>query len=177
MSDELEVMLYGHPVLRQKCDPVTVFDDELRALAAQMERSMFAERGIGLAAPQVGRPLQFLLAERDTVDGPQTLVLANPEIVWRSRERDRANEGCLSFPEIFEDVTRPVGVRVRYQDLEGQEQEVEDDGLLARILQHEIDHLEGVLFVDHISMLRRKLIAKRLKELTRRSKEQPGGKG
>lgn len=172
MSDELEVLLYGHPTLRRKCAPVEAFDDELRELARAMERTMIAERGIGLAAPQIGREIRMLLAEDAREGAPRTLVLVNPEITFLSGERDSYQEGCLSLPDVFADVNRPVRARVRYQDLEGEECELEDDGLLARIVQHEVDHLDGVLFVDHLSLLKRKLIARKLKELQKRAREQ-----
>lgn len=172
MVDELEVLLYGHPTLREKATPVEVFDDELREFVRRMEKSMYAERGIGLAAPQVGDLRRIFLAE-DARDGlPRVIAFVNPEITFQSSERDKYSEGCLSFPELFADVDRPVRVKVRYQDLDGDEQELEDDGLLARIIQHETDHLDGVLFVDHLSMLKRKLIAKKLKDLQRRAREQ-----
>jgi peptide deformylase len=172
MSDDLEVLLYGHPGLRVKCEPVHSFDDELRELARRMERAMIMERGIGLAAPQVGRRVRMLLAEDDRGASTQTLVLVNPEIVAASREQDSFNEGCLSLPELFADVRRPVGIRVRYQDLDGSEQELTDDGLLARVIQHEHDHLEGVLFVDHLSALKRKLLTRKLKAFQERALEQ-----
>lgn len=174
MRDDLEVLLYGHPTLREKCRPVEEFDDELRRLASAMETTMYAERGIGLAAPQVGHTVRMLLAEDAREGTPRARVFINPEVVFASSERDGYNEGCLSLPEIFEDVQRPVRIRVRYQDLDGDEHELEDDGLLARIVLHEMDHLEGVLFVDHLSMLRRKLIARKLKALQRRASEQTG---
>ena len=172
MSDELEVLLYGHPTLRTKCTPVETFDDELRAFVRRMEKTMFAEHGIGLAAPQVGDTRRVFLAE-DQRDGlPKVIALVNPEITFQSSERDKFSEGCLSFPELFADVSRPVRVKVRYQDLDGREHELEDDGLLARIVQHEYDHLEGTLFVDHLSMIKRKMIARRLKEFQQRAREQ-----
>ncbi len=174
MGDALEILLYGHPSLRRKCRPVEVFDDDLRALASRMEVAMYAERGIGLAAPQVGRDLRLLLAEDAREGAPRARVFVNPEIVWSSSERDKYAEGCLSLPDVFEDVVRPVRVRMRYQDLEGREQEIEDDGLLARVLQHELDHLEGVLFVDHLSALKRKLLARKLRALSERARQQPG---
>jgi peptide deformylase len=98
--------------------------------------------------------------------------MVNPTITFASRERDAYEEGCLSLPELFADVNRPVRIRVRYQDLEGREQELEDDGMLARIVQHEADHLDGVLFVDHLSLIKRKLLAGRLKDLQRRARDQ-----
>jgi len=172
MDDELEVLLYGHPMLRRKCAPVEVFDDALREFVKRMEKSMFAERGIGLAAPQVGDTRRIFLAEDQREGNFRVIPFVNPEITFQSTERDKFNEGCLSFPELFADVDRPVRIKVRYQDLEGNEQELEDDGLLARIVQHEFDHLEGTLFVDHLSMLKRKLIAKKLKEFQRLAREQ-----
>lgn len=170
--DDLEVLYYGNPELRKVCAEVTTFDDELVGLAQEMERCMIAERGIGLAAPQVGRTVRMLLADAPGHGGSGVLCLVNPEIVESSREEDKYQEGCLSFPEIFADVKRPVRVRVRYQDLEGREHEVTDDALLARIIQHEIDHLQGVLFIDHLSTIKRRMLGKKLKELSRRASEQ-----
>lgn len=172
MTDELEVLLYGHPALRVRCEPVVTFDDALRDLARAMERTMIVQRGIGLAAPQVGHEIRLLLAEDARHGAPRTLVLVNPEITFASRERDGYEEGCLSLPELFAEVHRPVRIRVRYQDLDGREQELEDDGLVARIVQHEADHLDGVLFVDHLSLIKRKLLAGRLRDLQKRSREQ-----
>lgn len=172
MAQDLEVLLYGHPGLREKSVPVESFDDSLRELAAQMQRSMIMERGVGLAAPQVGRRIRMLLAEDERGGRTQTLALVNPEIVQSSREQDFYNEGCLSLPELFADVKRPVEITVRYQDLDGVEHELTDDGFLARIIQHEFDHLEGVLFVDHLSALKRKLLARKLKNFQERALEQ-----
>ncbi len=166
-EDHLEVLLYGSPQLRRKSEEITVFDDDLRRLARRMETCMIEERGIGLAAPQVGVHRRMLIAENQRSGGPSILCLVNPEVVETSQEKDKYQEGCLSLPEVFADVMRPVRVRVRYQDLDGREQEIEDDDILARILQHEIDHLEGVLFVDHLSMLKRRILSKKLKELSR----------
>ncbi len=171
MRDELEIFLYGSEILRTHCEPVEVFDDSLRSLVEGMVRAMTREEGIGLAAPQVGRPLRLLIA-RDERDGwPKVLPLVNPELVERSQQRVGMAEGCLSLPGITEEVKRPVRIKVRYQDLEGREQELQDDGMLARIIQHEYDHLEGILFVDHLSLIKRKLLAKKLKALQQRAKE------
>lgn len=172
MRDELEVLLYGHPTLRRECDPVEQFDDGLRQLVAGMGEAMRREQGIGLAAPQVGDTRRVLIAEDRRGGGRDILPLVNPEITFHGEGRDRFTEGCLSLPEIFADVERPVRIRVRYQDLHGDEQELEDDGLLARIVQHEADHLDGVLFVDHLSMVRRRLIAKKLKALGKQAQLQ-----
>lgn len=172
MAQDLEVLLYGHPGLREKCAPVDSFDDSLRELAAQMQRAMIMERGVGLAAPQVGRRIRMLLAEDDRSGRTQTLTLVNPEIVRASREQDTYNEGCLSLPELFADVQRPVEITVRYQDLDGAEHELTDDGFLARVILHEHDHLEGILFVDHLSALKRKLLARKLRGFQDRALEQ-----
>ena len=172
MTQDLEVLLYGHPGLREKCAPVESFDDALRELVNQMQRAMIMERGIGLAAPQVGRFIRLLLVEDERDSRVQTLPLVNPEIVATSREQDTFNEGCLSLPELFADVKRPVEVTVRYQDLEGVEQELTDDGLVARVVQHEIDHLDGILFVDHLPVLKRKLLARKLRAFQERAREQ-----
>jgi peptide deformylase len=172
MRDDLEVLLYGHPMLRETCFSVERFDDKLRALANAMHRTMKEQKGIGLAAPQVGRPIRLLLASNEGSVTREVISLVNPELIFQSQERDVYNEGCLSLPEIYADVERPVRIRVRYQDLEGHEQELEDDGWLARIIQHEYDHLEGKLFVDHLSLLRRRLISKKLKAIAARSRQQ-----
>lgn len=172
MRDELEVLLYGHPTLRKECSQVEHFDEGLRQLVARMGESMRREQGIGLAAPQVGDTRRVIVAEDRRGGGREVLPLVNPEIVHSGEGRDKFTEGCLSLPDIFADVERPVRIRVRYQDLEGAERELDDDGLLARIVQHEADHLDGILFVDHLSMVRRRLIAKKLKALGKRAQVQ-----
>ncbi len=170
MSDELEVYLYGSEILRGHSAPVEDFDDRLRELYNGMVQAMTREDGVGLAAPQVGLSQRFLIARDERGGWPSILPMVNPEILFRSEERCGLSEGCLSLPGITADVQRPVRIRVRYQDLEGQECELEADDWLARIVQHEIDHLEGILFVDHLPLLKRKLMAKKLKELSRRAK-------
>jgi peptide deformylase len=170
-DEQLEVLLYGSPQLRKKSVEVVDFDEGLRVLARRMESCMLDERGIGLAAPQVGVHRRMLLAENRRGPGPSILCLVNPEIVDFSHEKDKYQEGCLSLPEIYADISRSVRVRVRFQDLEGHEREIEDDQMLARIIQHETDHLDGVLFVDHLSTLKRKLLSKRLRELSRLATE------
>jgi peptide deformylase len=168
MSDELEILLYGNPELRQKSIPVEAFDEELNRLVDSMMTAMRRENGIGLAAAQVGVHRCVIIAHPGGRHGPQPLAFVNPELLATTAERCSFEEGCLSLPGITAKVDRPVGVRLRYQDLTGQERELEDDDLLARILQHEYDHLGGILFVDHLSLLRRKLIAKKLKALAKR---------
>lgn len=176
-DDQLEVLLYGSPQLRKSSQEVTDFGEELRSLTRRMESCMIAENGIGLAAPQVGVHRRVLVAENRSGSGPSICTLVNPEIIEASRETDKFQEGCLSLPEVYADVTRPVRIRVRYQDVDGREQELQDDDLLSRIIQHEMDHLEGVLFVDHLSMLKRRLLSKRLKELSRMASERAAAAG
>ena len=170
MSDELEILLYGHPDLRERCAPVEQFDADLRELVDGMVHAMAKDGGIGLAAPQVGDLRRLLIARDDRGRMPRIMVLVNPEIVSNSNERDSFNEGCLSLPGITADVVRPVRVELNYLDLDGNEHMLSDDGLLSRIVQHELDHLEGILFVDHLPLLRRKLLAKKLKALARQSR-------
>lgn len=169
MRDELEILLYGDPRLRVHCRAVERFDDELSALVDGMIAAMAREQGIGLAAPQVGRDLRLLVARDHRGPLPTVRPLVNPRIVFRSPERAGYSEGCLSLPDITADVERPVRIRVEFQDLQGREHQIEDDGLFARIVQHEADHLDGILFVDHLGLVRRKLLARRLRELAKRS--------
>jgi peptide deformylase len=147
----LDIRVLGDPVLRQVTTPVTTVTDELRRLVDDMFATMYHARGIGLAAPQVGRAER--LAVVDVNDNP--LVLINPEVVSGSSARAKGEEGCLSIPDIYADVERPKSVVVRALDLDGKPFEVEATDLLARCLQHEIDHLDGKLFLDYLSVLKR----------------------
>ena len=147
----LDIRVLGDPILRQATTPVSDVTDEIRRLVADMFETMHHARGIGLAAPQVGRTERLAVIE---IDG-EPLVVINPEIVERSSAKDRAEEGCLSIPDIYADVERPKDVVVRAMDLEGNEYEIEATELLARCLQHEIDHLDGRLFLDYLSVLKR----------------------
>jgi len=138
-------------VLREETTPVATISDELRTLARDMFETMHLAKGIGLAAPQVGRTERLAVVEVDE----QRLVIINPEVV-QTEGKAKAEEGCLSIPDVYGDVERPAKVRVRATDLEGTEFEVEADGLFARCLQHEIDHLHGKLFLDYLSVLKRR---------------------
>ena len=164
------MLTYGDPVLRRKSTPVTGELDTLRPLVEDMFETMYAEPGIGLAAPQLGVSQRLVVigavADDDagTNVGPR-LVLVNPEIVGRSEDRLPFDEGCLSVPDITETVERPRAIRFRYTTLEGQGVERDAAGLLARVVQHEVDHLDGILFVDRLSLLRRQLLRKRLRQL------------
>jgi len=158
------------PMLRQISTPVEKVDDELRALIADMFETMYAAPGIGLAAIQIGvarRVVTMDLAKKD--EPKQPLVFINPEVTWTSDEKATYEEGCLSIPEYYEEVERPKSVRVKYLDLDLKPQEIEADGLLATCLQHEIDHINGVLFIDHISKLKRSMVMKKFKKAAKKT--------
>ena len=153
------------PRLREVSKPADKVDDALRALMDDMLETMYDAPGIGLAAIQVGVPLRVIvmdLAGEDEEPAPRFFV--NPEILDPSEETSLYQEGCLSVPEYFEDVERPATCRVRYLDYDGKEQILEAEGLLATCIQHEMDHLEGVLFIDHLSRLKRDRILRKLKK-------------
>ena len=148
--------------------PVAAIDDSIRALMDDMLETMYAAPGVGLAAIQIAvqqRVIVLDVAKRaDEAAAPEPLCLANPEILWASEELSTQQEGCLSIPDFFEDVERPARVRARYLDRDGRAQEIEADGILATCLQHEIDHLNGVLFIDHISRLKRDLLMRKFRK-------------
>ena len=152
MTDELEfdLTLFPSPVLRKRAQEVTEFGSELEEVVRAMFRRMYASEGVGLAAPQVGLRKRILVANHSGEEGDE-LVLVNPKVLERSGAPTTFEEGCLSFPGIFAEVERPDGCKVRAQDLAGQEFEAEYDGFLSRVVQHEYDHLEGVLLVDRMS--------------------------
>jgi peptide deformylase len=169
------VRIYGDPVLRRKSAPVSGELDELRPLVADMFETMYAEPGIGLAAPQIGetRRLVVIAAVADDDAGRNVgapFALVNPEIVTHSPDTVPFTEGCLSVPDITESVVRPRAIRFRYTDLDGHVHERDAAGLLARVVQHEMDHLDGILFVDRLSLLKRQLLRKRLQRLSAASR-------
>ncbi|MSO70932.1 MAG: peptide deformylase [Alphaproteobacteria bacterium] len=156
------------PRLKLKAAPVGTVTPDIRQLMADMLETMYAAIGIGLAAPQVGVLARVVVADVAKRDAPrQPLVLADPEILWRSVERASHEEGCLSFPEQFAEVERPARVRIGYLDETGSRRELMADGLLATCLQHEIDHLSGVVFVDYVSPLKRNMILRKLRKAKR----------
>lgn len=167
MTETMPILYVPSPILRAKAKPVGPGDeDRVRALADRMLATMYAAPGIGLAAPQVGEGLRLVVIDIGPKDAPAPMVLVNPEVVAQSMETAVREEGCLSLPNMFADVTRPFKVRVRYQALDGSRQDLEGEGLLSACLQHEIDHLNGVLFVDYLSALKRNMILRKLaKEL------------
>lgn len=165
------------PRLRLVSAPVAAVDAGVRALMDDMLETMYAAPGIGLAAIQIAvqkRVIVLDVAKRqDEAAAPQPFCLANPEIVWASEDRSICQEGCLSIPEAFEDVERPSRVRARYLDRDGRLREIETDGILATCLQHEIDHLNGILFIDRISRLKRDLLMRKFRK-TAKHKAQTG---
>lgn len=162
-ADTPPILVVPHTALKAKARRVGPADaDAVRALVPRMFAAMYAAPGIGLAAPQVGVGLRLAVVDLMPDDKPAPMVLINPQVVGASDETATREEGCLSLPGQYAEVTRPARVRVRYQDEAGATREVEAEGLLAACLQHEIDHLDGVLFVDHLSALKRNMILRRL---------------
>jgi peptide deformylase len=155
--------------LKRTSAPVEAVDDELRALMDDMLETMYAAPGIGLAAIQVGVPRRVVVMDlaRGEEAEPAPRHFVNPEIVWASQETTSYEEGCLSVPEIYDEVERPGRVRVRYLDYDGQCVEEDADGLYAVCIQHEIDHLNGVLFIDHLSRLKRQRAVSKVKKAAR----------
>jgi peptide deformylase len=162
------LIILPDPVLRQVSKPVERVDEGIRKFAGDLLETMYDAPGIGLAGIQVGEPLRMLvidLAKEGEPKAPQVFI--NPEILSRSDERSVYEEGCLSIPDYYAEVERPAQVRVKYVDPDGKEREVEAEGLLATCLQHEIDHLNGVLFIDHISKLKRDMVVRKFRKLAR----------
>ena len=167
----LPIITAPDPRLKVKAKPVAAVDAKVRRLMDDMVETMYHAIGIGLAAPQVGAAQRIIVVDvAREGEKPQPMRIANPEIVWRSEELTTANEGCLSLPEHYADVERPAGIRLRYLDHENEIREIEAKGLLATCIQHEIDHLDGVLFVDRISALKRNMILRKLAK-AKRSRE------
>jgi peptide deformylase len=167
-----DILILPDKRLRQVSDPVKKIDTGIRKLIDDMFETMYGAPGIGLAAIQVGTPKRVVtmdLAKKDEPKNP--LVFINPEILWISEEKAIYEEGCLSIPEYYGDVERPAQVKVKYLDLEGKPREIEANGLLATCLQHEIDHLNGVLFIDHLSKLKRDRVLKKFTKAAKRATE------
>jgi peptide deformylase len=165
-----DILIIPDKRLRLKSEPVKAVDKTLRALIDDMFETMYAAPGIGLAAIQIGaarRVVTMDLAKKDEPKQPQVFI--NPEVAWVSDEKATYEEGCLSIPEYYEEVERPKSVRVKYLDLDLKPQEIEADGLLATCLQHEIDHTNGVLFIDHISKLKRNMVMKKFKKAAKKT--------
>jgi peptide deformylase len=166
----LPIITAPDPRLKLKAKPVKAVDDEIRRLMDDMLETMYLAPGIGLAAPQVGVVKRVLVLDvTQEGDKPAPLKMANPEILWQSEELATYSEGCLSLPEHYADVTRPAEIKVRYLDYENEVRELHAKGLLATVIQHEMDHLEGTLFVDHISALKRSIILRKLAKAKRQA--------
>jgi peptide deformylase len=165
-----EIITLPDKRLRQVSQAVKKVDREIKDLVADMFETMYDAPGIGLAAIQVAVPKRVITMDLSTKEEEQQpRVFINPEILWRSDDKAKYEEGCLSIPEFYEEVERPAQVRVKYLDLEGREQELEAKGLLATCLQHEIDHLNGVLFIDHISRLKRARVIKKFAKAAKKA--------
>ncbi len=166
-----DIIVIPDPVLKQVSEPVAAITDDVRALADDMFDTMYDAPGIGLAAVQIGQLTRMVVVDCAKDDNPpDPICLINPQIVWASEEISKYEEGCLSIPEIYETVSRPAEVKVRYLNRDGDEQERHCDGLLATCIQHEIDHLNGVLFIDHISRLKRDRIVKKFAKAAKLAK-------
>ena len=171
-----DILILPDKRLRLVSKPVAKVDLTIRKLVEDMFETMYAAPGIGLAAIQVGEPRRVVtldLAKKDEAKQPQVFI--NPEMTWESEEIKTHEEGCLSIPEYYEEVERPAEIRLKYLDLDGKSQEVEAKGLLATALQHEIDHLNGVLFIDHISKLKRDRITKKFAKAARQAGKRTAG--
>jgi len=165
-----DIIIIPDKRLRLKSEPVKAVDKQLRALIDDMFETMYAAPGIGLAAIQVGVPKRVItmdLAKKDEPKQPQVFI--NAEVIWASEDKATYEEGCLSIPEYYEEVTRPKTVKVKFFDTNLKPQEIEAEGLLATCLQHEIDHINGVLFIDHISKLKRDMVMKKFKKAAKKT--------
>ena len=163
------ILIHPDPRLKKLADTVPDLSDELRVLAEDMLETMYDAPGIGLAAPQIGINKRLIVMDcvREEDDTPNPMVMFNPEIIGASDDLNTYNEGCLSIPEQYGDVTRPKEVAVRWLDVNGNVQEAEFDGLWATCVQHEIDHLDGKLFIDYLKPLRRQMITRKMQKLKR----------
>ena len=169
------IVMHPDPRLKKPCAPVAAVTDEVRVLGGDMLATMYAAPGIGLAAPQVGALLRVIVMDcvKDPETAPRPMVLLNPEVIWASEDMNTYDEGCLSIPDQYADVTRPKVVTVRWMDLNGAVQEETFDGLWATCVQHEIDHLNGKLFIDYLGPLKRQMITRRMEKWKReRAREQ-----
>ncbi|WP_062227325.1 peptide deformylase [Aureimonas frigidaquae] len=163
------LIILPDPVLRVTSEPVERIDDAVRELAADMLETMYDAPGIGLAGIQIGVPRRILVIDLAKDEEPRNpLVVINPTILSVSDERSLYEEGCLSIPEYYAEVERPARLRISFQDLDGKTQERDADGLLATCLQHEIDHLNGTLFIDHISKLKRDMVIRKFTKAAKR---------
>lgn len=164
-----KILIHPDPRLKTACTPVADFNKDLAKLADDMLETMYAAPGIGLAAPQVGITQRMLVMDciKDEGATPEPMVLINPEVVWSSDETSVYDEGCLSIPDQYAEVTRPASVEVVWHDLDGKKRSERFDRLWATCVQHEIDHLEGKLFIDYLKPLKRQMITRKMQKLKR----------
>lgn len=161
-----EIQTYGKQVLRTKTEEILQIDDNLRKFVADMFETMYAAEGIGLAAPQVDNSIRLFVIDLSPIEEEEgQRVFVNPQIIDFGDEKDEYEEGCLSIPTVREIITRPTTIRITYQDMNGKQYDEEIDGFLARVIQHEYDHLEKTLFIDHLSSLKKSLLKKTLKKI------------
>ena len=169
----LKLYEYPHPVLKKKAQKVDLVDDAMRKFLDDMLETMYADAGVGLAAPQVGvlqRVVVIDVAHED--EEPHQYYMVNPEIIWKSEEKVCGEEGCLSVPEQRAEVERFAAVKVKYLDYDGKEQELLAEGFLAIAVQHELDHLDGILYIDRISRLKRQMLLKKLEKMRKEKAHQ-----
>ncbi|MEO0943316.1 MAG: peptide deformylase [Pseudomonadota bacterium] len=164
-----DILIHPDPRLKAVADPVGEVDDAIRKLAEDMLETMYHAPGIGLAAPQVGVLKRMLVMDCVKEEGakPEPMVLINPEIHWSSEEENTYEEGCLSIPEVYNDIVRPAEVEVSWTSLDGMAQSAKFDGLWATCVQHEMDHLDGKLFIDYLKPLKRQMITRKMQKLKR----------
>jgi peptide deformylase len=165
---KLDILIAPDPRLKLTAQPVPVVDDTIRRLMDDMLETMYAAPGIGLAAPQVGKPVRVVVVDiADEGEPPHPYRMVNPEIVDASADLRVTNEGCLSVPDFYADVERADAITVKYQDEHGDKKTLKADGMLATCIAHEIEHLDGVLFVDHLSLVKRNIILRKLQKAKR----------
>lgn len=161
------ILIHPDPRLKKACDPVQAVTEEVRILASDMLDTMYDAPGIGLAAPQVGAMVQVMVMDCIKDGPPRPMVLINPAVVWQSEDLSSYEEGCLSIPDQYAEVRRPAEVRVEWMALDGTMQEEQFSGLWATCVQHEIDHLNGKLFIDYLGPLKRQMITRKMEKLKR----------
>lgn len=172
MSSPYDIIYVPDPVLKETAQPVETITPDVQSQMDKMLQTMYDAPGIGLAANQVGllnRVIVMDIANHEAGEKPAPFLMANPEIIWESEEMSAMDEGCLSIPQQYGEVERPASVRVKYVDRDGKETEMEASGLLSHCVQHEIDHLNGVLFIDYLSSLKRNMIIKKVEKLKKQN--------
>ena len=162
-----DILIHPDPRLKKPCEPIAEVSAELTQLAADMLETMYDAPGIGLAAPQIGVMRRIIVMDCMKDAPPEPMVLLNPEVIWSCEDLSTYEEGCLSIPDQYADVKRPASVKVRWMDLSGEIQEQQFDGLWATCVQHEIDHLNGKLFIDYLGPLKRQMITRKMEKLKR----------